>query len=282
MGIQVAVEYRDPNYLPEQSPECKLSVLIGVDSLCFEVFESRSHRSLLLQEFHYNPADQKQAVREIFENSPPLLSPDYLAIRYGYCFGPCSLIPKRFFEAQNTSAYWQGIADIPKDYQAFSDPIPALDANLLWTMPGSLLESIQEHHPGSRYFHSASAWLTSVHQIAKTTAQPVIFAHLAANQVFLAAFDTSSLVFFNRFTWQITKDFLYYTLLCLSQTGFPSEGTRLFLSGKLTPDSEIVLLLQRYFPDLEMAQSPMAVSFPESLPKTQYHWYFDLAGFRWF
>ncbi len=282
MGIQVAVEYRDPKYLPEQTPEYKLSVLIGVDSLCFEVFESRTHRSLLLQEYLFNATDADQAVREIFENSSPLHSSNYLSVKIGFSSGACSLIPRKFFETQNLSAYWQGVSALPEGYQAIADSITALDANLLWTIPTAIQGYFLEYHPGCRYFHSASAWLTSAYQIAKTTAQPVIFAHLAADQVFLATFDASSLVFFNRFTWKSTKDFLYFTLLSLHQSGFAAERTRLVMSGKLTPDSEIIRLLQRYFPELEMAQSPMAVAYPDNLPKAQYHWYFDLAGFRWF
>lgn len=282
MGVQVIADYQDPNYLPEQTPEYKLSVLIGVDSLCFEVVESRSNRSLILRDYPFSNINFESELFEVFENDQILLNSNYQAVRIGLCLDKCTLVPLRFFNPLNISEYWDTVSGYKADQQIRSDSIPTLDATLLYTVPLALLDRLTKIQPRSRVFYSASAWLTTIQQISNTTPKPSVFVHLHANQGFVGILDSGSLLFFNRFIWQTAKDFLYFTLLALDQSGLQLDTTRLILSGKVTPDSEICQLLQRYFPDNEMASAPLAVNFPADFPKAHSHWYFDLTSFRWF
>jgi hypothetical protein len=282
LGVQVTAEFRDPNFNPEQTPEYKLSVLIGVDSLCFEVLESRTNKSLLIREYAVSRAHHEAEVLEILDNTQILQNTGYHAVRFGIGTDRCALVPHRFFNPGNLAEYWETIAGKTSEKHICADKILPFDAHLIYPLPQSLLARLIQIQPHCRVFHSVSSWLTSVQQLSKTMSKSAIFAHINGNQGFVAALDSGSLLFFNRFLWQTSKDFIYHTLLALNQSRFQLDSTFLIFSGKVTPDAEVTQLSQRYFPSLEMASSPLAFSFPNDFPQAQQHWYFELTSFRWF
>lgn len=93
----------------------------------------------------------------------------------------------------------------------------------------------------------------------------------------VAAFENRALRFFNTFSFQTAQDFLYFVLLALHQAQVPLEQTPLLVSGKMTADSEISTLLQRYFTDMQMLAPAAAGPYPAGIPDDRRHWYFDLA-----
>ncbi len=282
MGIKVNASYQDPQFSPGQAPECKLSVLIGVDSFCFEVSGSDG-KSLVWKDYDIAPASYDAAIRELFDAHETLQYTHYAGVNIGLMHGPSALAPARFFDPGRAADYWQTLSPLPGNETALCDAVPAFNAYMTWPLAQSTRDLLYARQPHARIFHGASAWLEGIYRQALAAgAGGAVFVHTFGNALLVAALEGSSLRFFNRFSRQTARDFLYFVLLGLQQAQLSAEHPPLYISGKMTADSEIYLLLQRYFPVIHFLAPQPAGHSPGGQPHDRHHWHFDLVCVRLF
>ncbi len=269
MGIKIISEYKDPHFKQGSPAEHKLSVLLRPDGLCFHVTDAAHSTSFAWKELAGDAANELLAAA----GREPLLSGTAYSSAILATCGPAALAPARLFDPSHAADYWLSLSDLPAGYSVQADAIPVLDAYVVYPLDGQSVQAL----PGARNIHLATAWLSGIYRHALRETGPAIYAHTSGKQLMLAAFDGRALRFFNTFTFQTAQDFLYFVLLALDQAQFALEQTLLFVSGKMTSDSEIHLLLQRYFVDMQFLTPAAAAPYPAGLPDDRRHWYFDLA-----
>lgn len=279
MGKQITTEYKAPAFARGTLPEHKLSVLIGVDSLCFQI-TGTDGACLFLKEYEVDPGNRVQDVFDIFKEDPLLEKPGYAATHIGLFYEPAAPAPARLFDPGNAAAYWQSLSTLPAGSSTLFDALPTLDAYIVYPVDSQLAGGLTGLHPGARILHGAGVWLDGLYRHALPGEGPAMFAHLSGGQVTVAAFEGRNLRFFNTFSYHNSRDFLYYILLALDQAQLPLEETPLAISGKLTAEAEIFLLLQRYFVSLHFLSPDSAGPYPEGIPGNRRHWHFDLQCMR--
>jgi hypothetical protein len=282
LGGKIISEYRDPTFSPAQATEHKLSVLIGVGSLCYEVSDA-SGRSLVWKDCELPAGDSRdEAIRILIQNELPLREQRYNAVSVGFFCEPAVLIPARLFDASRVSSYWETVSAAPAGHKVVSDVLPALHARFVYPLSGPLETVILAQWAGARLFHAGTAWLEGVFRNMAAESPKSVYVHVFGSRLLVAVLDGDALRFINFFEYQTARDFLYYTLLALDQAQCSLEDTPLYLSGKMTAEAEIFLLLQRYFINFHFLSPASAGAFPAGLPEDRRHWYFDLLCTRLF
>lgn len=269
MGIKIISEYKDPRFQQGSPTEHKLSVLWRADGLCFHVTDAARTTSFAWKDYNGDSADN---LLTTVAQEPLFSATVYSSSCMAFGGGPAVLAPTRLFDPARAGEYWQSLSPLPAGHIVQADPIPMLDAYVVYPLSVQMAQSL----PGNHKIHVATAWLSGVYHHALRETGPVIYAHTSGKSLMLAAFDGRSLRFFNIFSFQTAQDFLYFVLLALDQAQFPLEQTLLFVSGKMTSDSEIYLLLQRYFVDMQFLAPAAAGPYPAGLSDDRRHWYFDL------
>ncbi len=253
-----------------------------MDSLCFEV-SSGDGVSFVWKDYALNPSLLEDDLRQVFQSDPFIQDSRYSTVQMGLFLGPSALTPARFFNPERSSDYWHALSPLNNGEIIYSDALPAYNAYMGWPISDSLCQLLRIYHPEARLFHGASAWLEGLYRfVLSTHTGYAIFAHSIGQYMVLAAFDNRSLRFFNMFIRQTARDFLYYVLLALDQAQFQQDQTSLYLTGKLTADAEISLLLQRYFTSMHFLAPDDAGPYPATLPAQNRHWFFDLGCIRQF
>ncbi len=269
MGIKIISEYKDPHFRQGSPTEHKLSVLWRADGLSFHVTDASQTSSLVWKDWGSDALDDLlwSAGQE------PLLSASaYASVCVATATGPAAVAPSRLFDTARAAEYWQNLSPLPPGHGVRAELLPALDAYVVYPVSDQIAQAL----PGTRIVHLAAAWLNGIYHYALRESGPAIYAQTSGKSLMIAAFDGRTLRFFNTFAFQTAQDFLYFVLLALDQAQFPLEQTLLSVSGKMTADSEIYLLLQRYFVDMQFL-APLAVCpYPAGLPDDRRHWYFDL------
>ncbi len=280
MGKQVIAEYKDPRLSQGPSPEHKLSALIGVDSLSFEISASNGE-SLCWKEYALSPSARDEDALAVFREDALLSNTRYLTAHIGLFHEPAALVPARLFNPDNAPAYRQTLGELHAHQKTLYDALPALEAFITYTAGKALVKGLLAAQPQGRIYHGATAWLNGLYRhILSDDTGGAVFAHVAAGKLAVAAFENRSLRFFNYFSCQTARDYLYYILLGLTQAQLPLEHTSLYLSGKMTAEAEIFLLLQRYFVSLHFLSPPSAGPYPAGMAENRRHWYFDLQCMR--
>ncbi len=269
MGEQIRANFRNPEFSELSAPEYKLSILMGVDSLCFELF-GNSGRSLRWKDL--SSADPLASLM----HEPMLLESPFQGLSLALCQTNAVLVPARLFDPDRVARYWESLSRLPDKYTVGADHLTAPNAWLVYPVR----EDIRQALPQAGIFHLASAWLQAIADTPNAAASGGVYAHVFGNLLLLAGWNSGELQFFNIFTFQSANDFLYYVLLAFQQAKLSAESAGLFLSGKISKQAEIYLVLQRYCNHIAFFAPDEAGPYPYGLPKEHHHWYLDLCCVR--
>lgn len=265
------------------TPESTLSVLVGTDSVCFEVYHPTAG-SLLWKDYALpEGATLHTAVKQVLEVEPALAQPGYSATTWAFLQQECMLAPARFFDPTRAQEYWLTQSKMPANHTILYDALPALQTYLVWPFPTSLTSLLSDIQPLAQLRHGATTWLEAIHRQARIehSTDRAVFAHCFGRHLMVAVMDGAALRFFNTFDWYSARDFLYFTLLGCHTAQLSNEGAPLYLSGRLTLDSEVFKLLQRYFEIIHpwTTQQQRIQALP-GISEDRCHWYANLISLR--
>ncbi len=223
------------------------------------------------------------AVNQMLDIEPVLTQPGYSAVTWAFLQHACTLAPARFFDPARAQEYWLAQSELPADHTVLHDALPVLQAYLVWPFPTSLASRLLALQPLAQLQHGATCWLEAVYRQARTSHSDnkAVFVHCFDRHLMVAVMDGAALRFFNTFAWHSARDFLYFVLLGCHTAQVSNEGIPLYLSGRLTSDSEVFKLLQRYFDTIHLwaAQPPGGAALP-GISEERRHWYANLICMR--
>lgn len=269
MGEQISANFRHPAFSESSASEYRLSILMGVDSLCFELSDSTGS-SLLWKDL------TSDDFLSTLGREPLLTDTRYARVTLALCQTPAVIVPARLFDPNRTARYWESLSVLPEGHTVMADHLKTPDAWLVYPVS----QNISRMLPQASIIHSASTWLQMITDDNHSAEAGAVYAHIYANMLLLAAWNTGELQFFNIFNFQSASDFLYYVLLAFQQSRLPAETTPLRLSGKISTQSEIYPLLQRYCNNIDFFAPAAAGPYPYGLPPEHNHWYLDLCGLK--
>lgn len=253
-----------------------------MDSVCFEVY-SPVTGSLLWKDYNLPEGVAMQAaVKQVLDAEPALAQPGYSAVTWAFMQQACTLAPARFFDSARAQEYWLAQSEMPADHTVLHDTLPALQAYLIWPFPASLASLLLAVQPLAQLQHGATGWLEAIYRQARMGhSDKAVFAHCFGRHLMVAVMDGTALRFFNTFAWHSARDFLYFVLLGCHTAQVSNEDAPLYLCGRLTLDSEVFKLLQRYFEVIHLwtAQQPGTQGLP-GISEDRRHWYANLISLR--
>ncbi len=234
---------------PQTADSCKLSILLGVDSLIYGLWaagEWLAFRQMMpgaLQDRRQWPAVlTKWLEEEDFWGVQPS------AVRIGFGNTRFTLLPKRLFSLQHKRSYLEKLVPLNPQDLLQADMIEWLGSVLVYAIDHSLLERLSARFPIAAFTHFGSALLRR--QRRRREEGPHIQLCVLERMLYFTAISYEHLHFFNAFPWQDTNDVLYYTALVFEQAGFDRTTSPLYLCGMLEKDAKFVRSLQPWFPKL--------------------------------
>ncbi len=101
-----------------------------------------------------------------------------------------------------------------------------------------------------------------------------VMVHFGAEKMYISVSNKDGLRFYNQYTCAGEKDYLYFIQAVLQECELDPKDQKIFLSGKIMPDSSLYNLLTDYCGNMAFLESSlMSISSTESKP---HHIYFDL------
>ncbi len=283
---KIDLEIFEDKFLKKYTAQYELSILLGVDSLCFAVSDSASNL-LGLRKYSYALApgsfrELPEAAKEIFLEDPLLRKP-CAAIRIAVFHPFVALVPKRLYNDGEKKAYLEKLLRLDKDDRLFSEELSFLQAMAVFPLTAPLIQELGVLAPQASIRHLAACLARSFAPLYAAEEPRRIFFNLRDGMAQVFAFDKEELVLLNTYTFFDSNDLAYFLLLICQQLGWPPEATPLFCSGLLVEDSAIFRNLQRFFPLLTFvpaAGSPYATG-PRFGRETRKHWFIDLLSIHW-
>jgi len=119
----------------------------------------------------------------------------------------------------------------------------------------ALLEKFQ--HP--RVFTQVSPFLNGARRISQANAIYNVFVNIKSSAFEIGVIREEGLQFYNIFPFTSPEEFNYYLLLVIQQFQLTSENTILTISGRITENDMLFLVLKKYF--MRILSAPTEVVF---------------------
>ena len=268
----------EPEFSARRTESYKLSILLGVDSLIYLVYNN-TFQLLLLNRVPFDPAGEdspETAIRKAI-GGDKLLHNNYGSVKIAVDSRLQTLVPHRLFDGSDLRTYFLNLAQLSPGITLAENHLPDLEAHLVYGHSFELLKVLTEFFPSAEVYHLGSAILSGCHKLQQEQSGERIYLNVQDHNLHVAYFRDTELVFYNRFHFRDGKDFVYYALLAYDQFRLDAERIPVSLSGDLTEDSEIYKLLYRYIRHLDFAAAPVTYRLSErAAGQVNEHRYFGL------
>ena len=278
---KIDLEVFEDKFLKKYSLYYELSILIGVDSLCYSITD-KYKQFLGLRKYSYpHPIssfrDLADPVAAIIQDDTHLRRA-YASVRVGFFHPYLALVPNRLYNEQEKRAYLEKMLHLePEDY-LFSDELPFADAMAVYPLSNALKQQLTLQFPGAEFCHGASALSKTFSTLHLQQAPKRIFFNLRDGMVQVFAFEHDDLLFFNTFSFLESTDLVYYLMLVYQQLSWKPEEIPLWGAGLLVEDAAIFRNIRRYFTLFQLLELPpqMYQFGPRFELDIRKHWFFDL------
>lgn len=255
----------EPGFQRNNTSAYQLSILVGMDSLVYSVYEPSSNKMLALKSCPFpasgnGHSDRGKEIGEVLRKED-LLGPRYQKVKIALDSSSAALVPQRLFNEDEKATYLEELLDSGKEADIRSDEIASLKIKAVYQVGKPEMAALKKHFPKGSIFNSSTAFLVGCKQAVERIEGKVAFAGFSKTHFQLAVFNKKELQFFNTFSFQSPNDVMYFVLLAFEQHGLDPNSDPLLLSGQIVEKSDIYKMLYRYIADISFCPAPAHVQF---------------------
>lgn len=278
---KIDLEIFEDKFLKKNTAQYELSILLGVDSLCYAVSDS-SRQVLGLRKYSYaRPSSDFRSLHDALRDialEDVLLRKPFARVRLAVFHPFVSLVPTRLYNDQEKKAYLEKLVHLESADRLFADELPFAKAMAVYPLGAPLVQEIQVLFPQAALCHASASLARSLASSYSGEGAKRIFINLRDGLVQVFAYEKEELLLLNTYPFLESADLVYYIMLVCQQLSWKPEEIPLFCSGLLLEDSAIFRNLQRFFPLLQFSALPAgSYSFgPRFEREFRRHWFIDL------
>ena len=270
----------EPQYNPYNTDEYILRLTIGQDGAAYIVTDEADN--ILVWEAH--PWETRVALSQLHKRLQSLvrqntvLQSNFAKTIVAITSPQTVLMPSAWFEPWDTRLYLSSNLGIDStDQVAKHETYSAFANELIYALPQPLLFAISTCFPQVKLQHAHSAILEATRQVALRKQHLCVYTYTRLGSLTICVADGEQLLLLNKYSYQTTKDFLYFVLLVYQQLNLNTKHTPLILAGELMPDSEIFKALHIYIRHIDWAERPANYTVGSlALPQVPPHFFNDL------
>ena len=277
MGKKISFDVVEDQFARQVSPQNELSILLGMDSLSYMI-TNLQRQPLLLRAYQFTPDSPPEEAYADAIAQDDYLKAAYQKIRIAAVSPIFTLVPERLYNPAEKRTYLQEIANLSYDKDIRSDELRAAQARLVYALPQTMTNLIQNQWMGGQLFHATTAFLAGLLQRVSTPAAPTLYLQVYSGWLVAALVEGKNLLFVNSFQYLDAKDFLYFVLLVFDQYKLTPEETPVCITGQLIEQSEIYPLLRRYIRQVQFLPPPDFIQLGTKLQQQPTYFHFNLFG----
>lgn len=235
----------DELFSQKSANKYELSILIGVDSLLYLVFNQQRH-ILLLKEYTLEAASSLQGERilKLFEEDRLLKLP-YLSVKVAFLGQKQIFVPNRLYHPDQKRIYLNHVASLSISEVVKSDDLSLLRAQNIYSADRAVLNLMQQMYPRAKYFHCTSALYLGYRQHCEQ-GKGNVFLNVRDQYLQLFFFQERELLYSNAFKVESADDLVYYTMMLFQQFNLSGKTQKVQVTGDFQENSDYHRSLSRY------------------------------------
>lgn len=275
MGV-IKTDITESFFSAQQTALGKLSILIGMDSFCYCIWDA-SGRPVLLRRLHVEQAaDAAPMDLPFIEQNHPFLFFPFSRVAIGLAMPRHVFVPGRLYDPESRLAYLMHSNTIDTSDAVRADWLPGQHAHLVYALPQHLDNWITRHFPKAAICHLSWAILQQLPPDWNSGKR--VLAHIWENRLMVLFLENGRLVFENIFTCRDARDYLYYLLLTYEQFQLSPETISVALSGAVLADSDVYRLFKKYIRQIEFLDMGGNIPYGKRMSEHPPHFFNDLTA----
>jgi len=280
---KISLDLLEDKFLKSSTVTYDLSILINMDRFSFMISDTQQN-VLALKVYELNALNEytsayKDELQKVFIADAYLKLP-YQQVRVAIGHSNNVFVPNNLYHPGHKQTYLSHLTHLPKEATISIDELKKMEAKNVYWLEEGIGRLLRSYFSTSRLYHCSTPALYGFRRIAKHLMGHSLFLNVAGKTVHLALFEDGKFQFSNVFSFQNSRDFIYYVMLIYDQFQLKPEKVPVYIAGQIVEDSEIYHLLYRYIRHLNMVQSPDYLHFDKKHSSVPAHFYFDLYSMK--
>ena len=235
---------QDKRFSIHRLQQYHLAISVGATSFRICCIDPTTSRCLLLAAYKLEAetiTKRIKAIEQLFQELPWLAAKDWHAITLCVENQQYTLVPEPLFQEENTADYLK-LATAMGSNLAKHFVHLRLGIVVAFAIDPMLLAWFQIKYAQANFciIHQASSIIEGVWSYSKAQkvkALPRLFALTEPAHIHLTAIQQNNLLYYNRFSYSDSDEFLQYILMVIHTLGLDSHASEVTLGGSITKDS---------------------------------------------
>ncbi|WP_025761329.1 DUF3822 family protein [Dyadobacter tibetensis] len=275
----------DASFDIESIPFSTLCIEVDERRIRFCIIRDESLECVWIEDYGF---DKVLSSHEVFERLKRIFkghllwsSNSWLNVRIAINSHAFSLIPSLLFDEQGVEDYLKLAMGRPvtDDETVLWHEVPLVHAHNVFSVPTLWYDWIINHFSSSHisFYHITSPLIIgSLVSHAENEVLKIVSLYFEADHFTMIISDSNQLLFCNRFKFQHASELTYLVLFALNQLNITPDEVQLIYYGEIASDSELVVELARFIPNLSIGRGPTTLKYSRRCGDIPGHRYFGL------
>ena len=275
----------DNSFDSDTIPFCTLCIEIDERRIRFCIVRDENMECIWLEDYSFDMVlsqnEVSERLKKIFTGHLLWSSNHWKNVRIAVNSNAFSLIPKLVFDSNSANDYLKFAlgTELPSDEQVLYHEIPIVHAYNVFSIPKLWYNWMVNHFQNSNitFYHLTSPLIIgSLVSHAEQQEIRIVSAFFEKDYFTLIVSEGEQLILCNKFRFTQPQELVYVMLFTLSQLNFHQEEVKVLAYGEISTKSDFYSELAKFFPNLQIGQSPTTLKYSPQCAEIAGHRYFGL------
>ena len=268
----------DDEFQSQNAAKCDLLIHIGIESFQYAIIDKVRDELKALVEYELpnisNQGDLIQAIENLSECTKEFKY-TFNKVKISIDSYQFTFIPDEFYQSGNDEEYAKFITS-KQESVILCNPIPAAKIKNIIAIHSDLHLALNRIFHNPKIYGQASSFIQGILKSFKQNTEPSLYIDIHQKHVQFAYFKQSELSFYNLFDSINAIEFNYFILSIIESLKLDLDHTAIILSGQVMQNDEYYQRIEKYFKDIQFADSRLIIKHPELFDKVSSQTFFSL------
>jgi hypothetical protein len=268
----------DDEFQSQNAAKCDLLIHIGIESFQYAIIDKVRDELKALVEYELpnisNQGDLIQAIENLSECTKEFKY-TFNKVKISIDSYQFTFIPDEFYQSGNDEEYAKFITN-KQESVILCNPIPFAKIKNIIAINSDLHLALNSIFQQPKIYGQASSFIQGILKSFKQNTEPSLYIDIHQKHVQFAYFKQSELSFYNLFDSINVIEFNYFILNIIESLKVDLDHTAIILSGQVMQYDEYYQRIEKYFKDIQFADSRLIIKHPELFDKVSSQTFFSL------
>lgn len=258
-----------------------LSIQLSEKSLSYSITDNLLNKFLAIVSYSftekYSSTEISRFISDLCLNEP-LLKKNFIRIYICYQNNNFLFIPDELYSEEKIKDYLAFFEVDCQEMTVKTDYLQKFKFYNIYCVPEKIVKVFSEIFPKSKLYHDSTCFINSISHLynVQSLKGEKLFISVDYYEMEIIAFKDGKFLLYNIFEYKTNDDFMYFIMLVVKQLELVQQKTEIILTGKISDNSSLFQLINKYFYKVNITKSMETINVGEVFKDVPMHHYFKL------